>query len=150
MTTTRTVTQHPRFGAGTVAWLATIAFFALIALVIVGFAVWALATGPSRQEMLVERGILTPDEPVHAAADLSTEGDWSEGCVVTAGRAMSWKGSEIVASVPLAGSSITVRGPEVTIHGGGQSVVCGFRDADRAEGFADDVARETLRARPRS
>lgn len=139
-----------RFGPGPLLWLGSIGFFALLSLVIAGFAVWALVAGPSKHDVLVERGILMHGEPVHAVADLSIERDMSEGCVVTPGRAMSWRGAEIVASAPLAGSSITVHGTEVTIHGGGQSVVCRFRDVDGAEHFADEVAREALRTRPQS
>lgn len=143
-------TSDRRFGPGPLLWLGSIGFFALLALVVAGFAVWALATGPSKHEVLVERGILMHGEPVHAVADLSPARDMSEGCVVTPGRAMSWRGAEIVASAPLAGSSITVHATEVTIHGAGQSVVCRFRDVDGAERFADDVAREALRTRPQS
>lgn len=145
--------RHPgprRFTAGAFVWLGTIALGALLSVIIVAFAIWSLATGPSKHDQLVERGILDPDEHVVAIVDLSPEDDLSEGCVITRGRAMSWRGSEIESSVALAGSSITVQRTEVTIHGNGKSVVCRFRSTDRAENFADDVARETLRTRPQT
>lgn len=142
--------QGAQRSGGTWVWLGSLGFFALLGLVIAVFAIVSLVAGPSKHEQLVERGILMRGESALAVADLSPQGDMSEGCLITPARAMSWKGDEVDTSVPLAGSSITVQRTEVTIHGHGQSVVCRFRNADLAEDFAEDVARESLRTRPGS